>query len=429
MKPKRKKLIKNSEIIEDESSTKVNPIINIDDSTLKTETSEQKSSKNSDNLFKSKLDELKVKLNVTFKPSFTQTIIYLIQIENEKQDAIEKMYYSDLIDWTLLTNCLNKLKCICKNKHHLKIIIVELLPIKCTTNETEPMSSSKASKISIEDKKVDETIAFSLPKVLIRLLFKLIKLSMSSNFIQLNEKNEQKKVFKFQLLLISCLADLCYYEEMRLELINDSNLKHLFDLYIIYIKSTLNQIKKKLIPSTSKVKTTTTSNESILSPTTVADSIEKVKSFWIKMCRFVANMFLEKHDQNVRVIITNDFFSSLCECLEFSSNNSHKNSSISNNLDLYFSITRLLKYGSRIVQLKNLIIENRLIVYICKFLSTLYKSTCSSSQLNTETLSKNQYYSPSQMKMSREFIRQCLLLIDNWPPPLNYEFYNQVNFN
>jgi hypothetical protein len=105
-------------------------------------------------------------------------------------------------------------------------------------------------------------------------------------------------------------------------------------------------------------------------------------------------------------------------------------------LEFYHSMLRFVKYGCELAKFKNMILEKRLLVYLCRFMYKLNKNAgeCNDNKKNEEKISNNEKESTisntkennSKLASIKDLIKQHLLFLDNWPPPFSTEYYNQV---
>jgi hypothetical protein len=107
-------------------------------------------------------------------------------------------------------------------------------------------------------------------------------------------------------------------------------------------------------------------------------------------------------------------------------------------LEFYHSMLRFVKYGCELAKFKNMILEKRLLVYLCRFMFKLNKNLieCDNNKTNEETTANNDQESTnsntkennSKLASIKDLIKQHLLFLDNWSQPIPTEYYNQVSF-
>ena len=171
-------------------------------------------------LLTAKLGELKLRLKKSFRSELVEAVCYFIKIENQRQTKLEGSVRE--FDWTKLDYFLQQFKKICKQKPHLILLIQKLqLGGACTKTSEIKASKSDASNDELVAELDDLSNAneenFSLIRIMIRFLFKLFKFNSYDNKKRLEFVDDENKLFNLQLLLLSCLADLCYYEELRIQ--------------------------------------------------------------------------------------------------------------------------------------------------------------------------------------------------------------------
>lgn len=184
-----------------------------------------------------KLNELKSKLKKSFSINFVESICYFIESENKRQSEIESSL--ETIQWPKLEHFLQTLKKMCKQKQHLLLLFQKLqvssaapststnVPSLSTGTATKKIKNTKAFTLKNDsreelDKEVDDFANpkeenFSLVKIIIRFLFKLFKISCYGETKRKETVNDQNKFLNLQLVLLSCLADICFYEELRIQ--------------------------------------------------------------------------------------------------------------------------------------------------------------------------------------------------------------------
>lgn len=119
-----------------------------------------------------------------------------------------------------------------------------------------------------------------------------------------------------------------------------------------------------------------------------------------------------------------------------------------NDLDLYHSAIRFLRYGNQVPKCKSLILESRLLVHLCRTMyrynkyltflnadgSTTVVEPCEKPsttptnetiQLTTESVPVILIKKKSHL-LCKDLIKHYLTMLDHWPQPICSEFYNQV---
>jgi hypothetical protein len=185
-------------------------------------------------LFSSKLTELKsslsssISLSKLFKQNFIDSLVYLIKSEHKTQLDFSKHIQSNEFEWSQLNFALNEIKRICKQKNDL-ILFLNKMNISCNNennnakttisninNSDDSNSCCSSDRIELTNELDSHDEFFSLIKILIRFLFKLIKLKQQTDNDDI-QNLDQTKIFNLKLLLLSCLADLCHYDEIKLQ--------------------------------------------------------------------------------------------------------------------------------------------------------------------------------------------------------------------
>ena len=166
-----------------------------------------------------KLQLLKQRLDKSFRSEFVGSLCYLISVESQSRCKLDSAMAE--LDWKRLEYSLNQLKKLCKNKNHLKYLLEKTMIKKAPVKpKVEAVASATAvikaacPKVSASnlaktlDQEANDEEYFVLTGIIIRFLLKLYhsKNTSTSNSVA---------VFDLKLLLLSCLADLCYYEEPR----------------------------------------------------------------------------------------------------------------------------------------------------------------------------------------------------------------------
>lgn len=291
-----------------------------------------------------KLLELKSRLAPKpFKTTFVDALNYIIRLEHKKQLDFSTAFKSSDLKWSQLDYALNELKKLCKQKHVIlllcnKMIIHKHLAEQTTANKeaTKMIVSSDdedsdlntcLDRIELRTELDDLTLSncdlFSLVKILIRFLFKLIKLNVADV--------DLVKFYNLKLVLVSCLADLCHYEEIKQQVkfnsclnfdlnsirikkkaINDTNLKCLLKIFAVALKIELDSLNKPVQPvkKTLGEKQKLQLSDVIVSTansaaTRTTQVFYNVKRIWTKMCRLAANLCVDKNTVQVKRLFTN----------------------------------------------------------------------------------------------------------------------------
>jgi hypothetical protein len=183
-----------------------------------------------------------------FKCHFVDSLIYIIRLEHRNQTEFDEAIYSAYIQWSQLDYALNELKKIIKQKQAIRSLITKMqlhsrpnnhqtaiataIQNNCSNSNSSLFDEYSDSSNGCPDKielscELDDLNTnnnddlFSLVKILIRFLFKLIKLKVknpsketqvSTASIRLN-----KQLFNLKLILISCLADLFNFEDIKIQ--------------------------------------------------------------------------------------------------------------------------------------------------------------------------------------------------------------------
>ena len=106
------------------------------------------------------------------------------------------------------------------------------------------------------------------------------------------------------------------------------------------------------------------------------------------------------------------------------------------------STFRIERYGCKLPKFKSLLLETRLLVYICRAMYRYNKNlklTTASTEKPQQINQKSDPESPvEQVKaqliyinkkshsLCKDLIKHYLLILDDWPQPACSEFYNQV---
>lgn len=187
-----------------------------------------------------KLTKLGSSLEKSFKPEFIDSILYLIKLEHQDQSKFD-LNLNESIDFAKLEYFMQQLKKISKTKTHLFMLNSKMLihsnhsnhsthtsqrASKQATSSTKPLEAedfidlnnqpNRDFLILISDFK-NQNDHFLLTNILVRFLCKLLKFKLNRNdFLSPNE-SQTKQIYNLSLILLSCLADLCYYEEIRIQ--------------------------------------------------------------------------------------------------------------------------------------------------------------------------------------------------------------------
>ncbi|CAF0935213.1 unnamed protein product, partial [Brachionus calyciflorus] len=374
-----------------------------------------------------KLRKLQKALEKSFKPDFIDSLIYFVKIEHQDQTQFD----TETFNWQKLDHFMQQLKKMIKNKTHIfmlssKVCITPGHHRKIKHEDDLSHDSHKDHKdysVLINDysSSQNQIEYFSLTQILIRLLFKFFKLKQNLNDILKPEYdiNQSKNLYDTCLILLSSLADLCYYEEIRIQVIHDPNLKCAMEIFasISLLELEVNFKRKKQF-----------------------QCVQLMQKFWSKMCRLCANISQEKSTQKVKNLFTKDFMVSLSRCLDqhqvfLVSNPEGTNTEL--DLDFYHSLVRFLKYASELANCSKLIIQNRVIVHLCVYMYKLNKNVSIMDNENkkeplpqtSETTSLEPAPPPILLNkkhypLFKDLIKQFLILIDSWPTCS--EFYNQI---
>lgn len=251
---------------------------------------ETKSKTNNNNIFVEKLGELQAKLKKSFSAQFVESLCYFIKTENQHQKDLELDLKN--FQWSKLEYFLHQLKKICKQKQHL-LLLLQRLKIKTIDQElvtTTPQATTSKTSIrrtkAFNENKViecdDDRIElstevndlsnageenFSLIRIIIRFLFKLFKFNCYGYQRRVEITHDSKQLFGLQLILLSVLADICFYEEIRTQVLNDVNLKCLFKVFSLMASLEIEDKSDR-----------------------AEEAFKKIKMSWSKMCRLSANL-------------------------------------------------------------------------------------------------------------------------------------------
>ena len=223
------------------------------------------------------LEKMKKRLERHFKKEFIAALSSLVHVEYCQEDEFQENFNKSELN--KLDYFAQQFKKICKNKKYLHMLSHEMLISNKSHHQSTPSTSKPATTSSNNDfnslqsdfdyLKCGEY--FSLVQILIRFTFKLLKYTQAHS--ELSTKSERWKNSLAQLnnlkcMLMSSLADLCYYEDMRLQILNDVDLKCLLCIFV----------NKCSLESQSTSANESTSTNLIL---------------WSKMCRLTANLCIE----------------------------------------------------------------------------------------------------------------------------------------
>lgn len=180
-----------------------------------------------------------------------------------------------------------------------------------------------------------------------------------------------------------------------------------------------------------------------------------MKQLWSKMFRLMANLSQEKTSARMKYFWSPQLIRCLARFIEkeitSSTSSGGTSSSATNQLDLdfYHSLVRFVKYACELNKCKQLMLENRLLVNMCKFMYRVNKSVCletdslldlnklelSSSATSSDKPDKSEsamtvadkfVLSKKYETVFKDLIRHYFILLDCWPQPFCIEFYNQI---
>lgn len=241
-----------------------------------------------------KLKTLENSLSRSFKPELINSIIYLIRIEYQDQNSFDSNI--EKIDWKKLEYFTHQLKKIVKNKSHLFLLISQMNVStghhRKQKHEDESLNDSNrdySHLINDHSSSYSWSEYFYLNQILVRLIFKLFKSKLNSNDILKSDynDNQSKDTYNVCMLLLSSLADLCFYEEIRIQVIHDLNLRCLLEIFssVIMLELEVNFKRGKK-----------------------TDCVQLMEKFWSKMCRLCANICQEKANQRVKHLFSKGKF-------------------------------------------------------------------------------------------------------------------------
>ncbi len=170
------------------------------------------SNPNSNSLLAEKLKDLKVKLKKSFSNEFIESVCYFLEFEQRREDDFRMCLAK--IEWLKLNYFLQQLKKICKQRHHLFMFV----HITANSYETDLKTSCTENVADCLNDRVEEN--FSLVRVMVNLLVKMFNLDKSSEKNRMKVGYDEVELFKLELTVLSCLADLCYYEEIKIQVLN-----------------------------------------------------------------------------------------------------------------------------------------------------------------------------------------------------------------
>ncbi len=115
-----------------------------------------------------------------------------------------------------------------------------------------------------------------------------------------------------------------------------------------------------------------------------------------------------------------------------------------NDLDLYHSVIRFIRYSSNVVDCKRSILESRILVNICRAIFVYNKNLTFILDEQNDTPGSEMPQKDEKVDISlelpikilvnkkshflcKELIKHYLIMLDNWSKPICTEFYNQVN--
>lgn len=173
-----------------------------------------------------KLAEIRASLTPKpFRVEFVDALEYLMRLEAAKQDQFDLCNHNNnnaVVDWPKLDYFAHQFKKMIKNKPHLDLLCAQMSKssIKCDNNNKnnnndllllDTQQRNYANLVNDDGNCAQQADYFSLTGVLVRLAFKTIKFKKSAAA----SPSVERKVFEFILVLISCLADLSLYEDLR----------------------------------------------------------------------------------------------------------------------------------------------------------------------------------------------------------------------
>ncbi|RNA26129.1 hypothetical protein BpHYR1_008377 [Brachionus plicatilis] len=278
-----------------------------------------------------KLKTLESSLTRSFKPELINSVIYFIRIEYQEQGSFDSNL--DKINWSKLEYFTQQLKKIThlfllnsqmnvSSGHHRK-----------QKHEDESLNDSNRDySVLINDFSSPHHMSeyFYLNQILVRLIFKLFKSKLNSNeiFKYDYDVNHSQKFYNLSMILLSSLADLCFYEEIRIQVIHDANLRCLLEIFssltLLELEMNFKRAKK-------------------------SNCVQLMEKFWSKMCRLCANICQEKANQRVKHLFSKDFMASLAKCLDQQQvvlATNANDATTESDLDLYHSLIRFINKSS-----------------------------------------------------------------------------------
>ncbi len=160
-----------------------------------------------------RLNELKLKLKKSFSNEFIESVSYFLAFEHQRQDNLEASL--SRIEWSKLNYFLQQLKKICKQRQHL-FLFIQKLQIS-GSGGGQASSKSTCGENEVGDLSDCSQENFSLIRVMIRLMVKAMKFSCCGEQRRLQVGHDAVELFKLELAVLSCLADMCFYEEIRMQ--------------------------------------------------------------------------------------------------------------------------------------------------------------------------------------------------------------------
>lgn len=169
-----------------------------------------------------KLGELRRALTPRpFRAQLVDSLEYLVRIEMPRLDAF--VFDTNQIDWAKLSYFPHQLKKMVKNKTHLDLLCSKMSStskdntITSDLIDTSSTTTSQRSLTSlVNDGNYAERDYFALTGLLVRFVYKLVRCkSKTHKTSEMTGFVGDDKVFEFVLVIISCLADLSFYEDLR----------------------------------------------------------------------------------------------------------------------------------------------------------------------------------------------------------------------
>jgi hypothetical protein len=225
------------------------------------------------------LNELRTCLASSFKDEFIRSLSCLIRAEGHFESTL--LHSNDAADqviWSQLEYCINQLKKISKRKEHL---------------------SSLIQKLNAFNKEL------IISKIICSFLLKLYK--SDGLACQVSRASELK------LISLSLFADLCIYEDIRVQILEDANTSELLKQFAYASASELEQIIRKR-NFASRKKSIQNIEKTVASLS--YDNINQLAIAWCKMCRLCANLCMTNNEPKLKSLFTNSLFASLHRCVE-----------------------------------------------------------------------------------------------------------------